>query len=231
MTRTAGANAPAVLHGGGGGIRTPDLWVMSPTSYRCSTPRHAYSIVPHNRVIDAVVLSLLWRGTHPDAHRGGSQRPRLPWGNPTVLSGAAVGHDRVRDGTGWGHRALGHEPPGSAPGCVHALFGWDDGGGGTSRGGTRQKLEGWGANLTTQGTVLGHEHDSAPVHCWPSTCRLATRSSSGGLTLVTDGDTRLAEGFPLRCFQRFARPNVATQRCRLPDNWSTSGSSSPVLSY
>jgi hypothetical protein len=50
------------------------------------------------------------------ADRGGSQRPRLPWGNPTVLSGAAVGHDRVRDGTGWGHRALGHEPPGSAPG-------------------------------------------------------------------------------------------------------------------
>ncbi len=39
------------------------------------------------------------------------------------------------------------------------------------------------------------------------------------------------EGFPLRCFQRFARPNVATQLCRLPDNWPTSGSSSPVLSY
>ena len=80
-------------------------------------------------------------------------------------------------------------------------------------------------------TVLGHEHDSAPVDYSPSTCRLATRSSSGGLTRVIDGDTRLAEGFPLRCFQRFARPNVATQRCRLPDNWSTSGSSSPVLSY
>ena len=26
--------------GGGGGIRTRDLWVMSPTSCRCSTPRH-----------------------------------------------------------------------------------------------------------------------------------------------------------------------------------------------
>jgi hypothetical protein len=80
-------------------------------------------------------------------------------------------------------------------------------------------------------TVLGHEHDSAPVGYPPSTCRLATRSSSWGLTLIKDGDSRLAEGFPLRCFQRFARPNVATQRCRLPDNWSTSGSSSPVLSY
>src|SRR5215213_7781856 len=27
--------------GSGGGIRTPDLWVMSPTSCRCSTPRRA----------------------------------------------------------------------------------------------------------------------------------------------------------------------------------------------
>src|SRR6476659_9853926 len=28
--------------GGGGGIRTRDLWVMSPTSCRCSTPRHKH---------------------------------------------------------------------------------------------------------------------------------------------------------------------------------------------
>src|SRR5215218_8805382 len=157
MTRTAGANAPAVLHGGGGGIRTPDLWVMSPTSYRCSTPRHAYSIVPHNRVDDAVVLSLLWRGTHPDAHRGGSQRPRLPWGNPTVLSGAAVGHDRVRDGTGWGHRALGHEPPGSAPGCASGLGRC---GRGDLPGGNKAKA-GWVVVLKGEGTVLGHKHDLA----------------------------------------------------------------------
>src|SRR5215204_6126409 len=30
---------PAFACGSGGGIRTPDLWVMSPTSCRCSTPR------------------------------------------------------------------------------------------------------------------------------------------------------------------------------------------------
>jgi len=45
------------------------------------------------------------------------------------------------------------------------------------------------------------------------------------------GDARLGEGFPLRCFQRFARPHVATQRCRSRDNWHTSGASTPVLSY
>ena len=38
-------------------------------------------------------------------------------------------------------------------------------------------------------------------------------------------------GFPLRCFQRLSRPNVATRLCRWRDNRSTRGSSTPVLSY
>ena len=33
---------------------------------------------------------------------------------PAVLSGAALGHDRVRDGTGWGQGALGHGHPASS---------------------------------------------------------------------------------------------------------------------
>ena len=52
-----------------------------------------------------------------------------------------------------------------------------------------------------------------------------------GSYLLNSGEALLGEGFPLRCFQQFALPNVATQLCRLPDNWPTSGSSSPVLSY
>src|SRR3712207_1273685 len=52
-----------------------------------------------------------------------------------------------------------------------------------------------------------------------------------GALPLSGGEARLGEGFPLRCFQRFAQPHVATQRCRLPDNWPTSGASSPVLSY
>ena len=52
-----------------------------------------------------------------------------------------------------------------------------------------------------------------------------------GSYLIMSGDARLGEGFPLRCFQRFARPHVATQRCRSRDNWRTSGASTPVLSY
>ena len=38
-------------------------------------------------------------------------------------------------------------------------------------------------------------------------------------------------GFPLRCLQRLSCPNIATQHCRWHDNWSTSGSFNPVLSY
>lgn len=35
----------------------------------------------------------------------------------------------------------------------------------------------------------------------------------------------------LRCFQQFCSPNVASQHCPWQDNWSTRGSSFPVLSY
>ncbi len=38
-------------------------------------------------------------------------------------------------------------------------------------------------------------------------------------------------GFPLRCFQRFSLPDVATQPCTGRHNWHTSGPSTPVLSY
>ena len=45
------------------------------------------------------------------------------------------------------------------------------------------------------------------------------------------GISNLGVGFPLRCFQRLSFPNVATQLCRWRDNWTTIGSSIPVLSY
>ena len=38
-------------------------------------------------------------------------------------------------------------------------------------------------------------------------------------------------GFPLRCLQRLSCPFIATQHYRWHDNWSTSGSFTPVLSY
>ena len=53
----------------------------------------------------------------------------------------------------------------------------------------------------------------------------------GALPGAPSGEPGLGGGFPLRCFQRFARPDVATQPCRGRDNWPTSGPSTPVLSY
>ncbi len=43
--------------------------------------------------------------------------------------------------------------------------------------------------------------------------------------------SHLGVGFPLRCFQRLSRPDMATQRCPWRDNWYTRGPSTPVLSY
>jgi hypothetical protein len=94
--------------GSGGGIRTRDLWVMSPTSCRCSTPRR-----------------MEVRGTNTTYGRTGGSRSGLASHGvaPAVLSGALLGHDRVRDGTGWVRVALGHgqAPPAPpvAPCLVH----------------------------------------------------------------------------------------------------------------
>ena len=38
-------------------------------------------------------------------------------------------------------------------------------------------------------------------------------------------------GFPLRCLQRLSCPFIATQHYHWHDNWSTSGTFTPVLSY
>jgi hypothetical protein len=38
--KSPGAFAPTLLTCSGGRIRTSDLWVMSPTSYHCSTPQY-----------------------------------------------------------------------------------------------------------------------------------------------------------------------------------------------
>lgn len=67
---------------------------------------------------------------------------------------------------------------------------------------------------------------SRGLHPWP-----AIRSSPGCLPTLRCLRTHLVAGFPLRCCQRFSVPDVATQHCRSPHNWSTSGPSSPVLSY
>ena len=65
------------------------------------------------------------------------------------------------------------------------------------------------------------------VHLWP----IYPVVSWGSLVTEVTGMSRLEVRFPLRCLQRFARPNVATQLCCYHNNWITSGPSTPVLSY
>ena len=45
------------------------------------------------------------------------------------------------------------------------------------------------------------------------------------------GRPRFEGGFLLRCLQQLSRPHLATQRCSWRNNWCTSGTSIPVLSY
>lgn len=55
--------------------------------------------------------------------------------------------------------------------------------------------------------------------------------SNGPTESLRSGSARLGEGFALRCFQRFSRPDVATRRCPGQNSRYTRGPSVPVLSY
>ena len=65
------------------------------------------------------------------------------------------------------------------------------------------------------------------MHYCTSTSNLSTWWSS--TTLI--GKSSIQVGFPLRCFQRLSCPYIATQRCSWRNNWYTSGTFTPVLSY
>src|SRR4051812_11270788 len=69
-------------------------------------------------------------------------------------------------------------------------------------------------------------------HYCPSTPDLSTWWSATTLQGAQGpGKSHLQARFPLRCFQRLSLPYIATQRCLWRDNWYTSGTSTPVLSY
>ena len=153
------ARLPSILSGGGGGIRTRDLWVMSPTSCRCSTPRQ--------------------NGAHLLSRRGGVRSGLASHGvAPAVLSGAALGHDRVRDGSGWSQNALGHGHRPASQEQVRACMV-------RSRVATRVRTG--RVRRGQEESTLGHEHESAPVGYPPSTPRLATGSSARGLSSFERG--------------------------------------------
>ena len=106
---------------------------MSPTSCRCSTPRRRRASAP-------AASSARFGSNRARSARGGLASHGVA---PRVLSGAAAGHDRVRDGTGWDRRALGHgrSSPGAMPGGRRR----------SAQAGARRLLCLWGARFVRTG--------------------------------------------------------------------------------
>ena len=130
-----------------------------------------------------------------------------------TIIGAARFHGRVRDGIEWFPRAKVARRKG-VEGTLHVQEGDP-----TYFGCCRVKPHG---QLVRVGCT----------RCRASTARLSTSWSPTDLQEPQGlGRSNLGGGFPLRCFQRLSRPDVATRPCHWRDNRCTRGLSIPVLSY
>ena len=165
----------------------------------------------------------------PGGLRGriGRRRRTLPPGRPGSTIRAARLNDRVRDGNGCGPRAI-------AAGRITGAL---------ARTGVVQPDRGRDGALCSAVGEVGRSclrtgqaaraistarlRRSRALHLPPINVLISNGPSEG----LRPGSARLEGGFPLRCFQRFSRPNVATRRCRGCDSRYTRGQSVPVLSY
>jgi hypothetical protein len=154
-----------------------------------------------------------------------AHRPTLP---PSIGStlGAAAFHDLVRDGSAWDHRAPDTRLPllhlTQSPGLLRVVSFWFLSSSTRplrSRADARRPTSPWRIGLVSS---TPRRASTAGQYFWSSPRRLSGRSP---------WRAHLAACFPLRCFQRFSLPDVATQPCGTPHNWCTSGLSKPVLSY
>src|SRR5260221_13839464 len=68
-------------------------------------------------------------------------------------------------------------------------------------------------------------------HCWPSTCRLCNRWSTGGLSPFVGGGAPLWGCFLLLFFPQLSPPGGASQEGPLPHNLPNNPPSSPVPPY
>ena len=147
-----------------------------------------------------------------------------------VLGRSTIGaegfHGRVRDGIGWGTLAMATRPSqqGSEDGSQEP--------GSQVFPGSRRLVPGaWCVSSDgDRGEFSSSIERLGPVsctHCCASTSGLSTCWSCTAL-MARPG---FEGSFPLRCFQRLSRPDIATRLCRWRDNRSTGGPSTPVLSY
>ena len=161
----------------------------------------------------------------------GRRRRTLPPGGPGSTIRAAGFHFRVRDGIGWIPRAIatGHKGRVWVSGVVFWRLA------SCARAYPRVSLL-WLS--MDRPLVVRPVKPHGPLvrlgcsACAPCTCRLSTWWSPTALQgSRAPGKIHLWRGFPLRCFQRLSRPDIATRHCRWHDNRYTRGRSVPVLSY
>ncbi len=153
------------------------------------------------------------------------QRRTLPRGRPRSTIRAGELNCRVRDGAGWTLTALATNNP------VLPSF----------------SLVIYRCCRASSHTLVLHAPEYPPprmtgvrprplvrvgsAHYCASTSRLSSWSSASGLTWLSSGGSHLEAGFPLRCFQRFSAPEIATRLWHGRANRHTSAPSIPVLSY
>jgi hypothetical protein len=217
--------------GSGRGIRTPDLRVMSPTSYHCSIPRRdpglrqgwgiglggwGSSTPTHPRTIPC----------QPIAGQGCIQ-PRVCSRFATPLVPAARARRLPLAGSSaHGNLSAARLAPlrsgvilrmtllRSGPVARYSTI---------SLVGTRQL----GARAKPSAISTAQLQPSPAVHLPP----IYLVVCQGPYSSREDGTPHLAAGFALRCFQRFSVPVLATRHCCWHNNRHTSGPSPPVLSY
>ena len=90
-----------------------------------------------------------------------------------------------------------------------------------------EKPEGGGTGQASRAISTAQLHVLPRFHLLP----INVLVSYGPSETRRSGSIHLGRGFPLRCFQRLSRPDVATRRCSWRNNRYTSGRSFPVLSY
>ena len=134
--------------------------------------------------------------------------------------GAAALNGRVRDGIGCFARAMTTKPRKKHNKRTVQAGIWP--GEATYAGCFPRSLASTGSNQANRAISTSQLKALPLLHLWPIDVVVFHGSQ---------GRSCFEGGFPLRCLQRLSCPNIATQHYRWHDNWSTSGSFTPVLSY
>ena len=172
----------------------------------CSTPRQCAFFLRFGAFVSSSERILL-------LSRSGGDLLSHVLGRSTI--GATALNGRVRDGIGCFARAKATRP-GKKQSAL-SLLGWC-----CPRMLLEEGLSSSGSNQANRAISTSQLNALLRLHLWP--IDVVVFHGSQGIPCFEGG-------FTLRCLQRLSCPFIATQHCRWHDNWSTSGTFTPVLSY